>query len=180
MPNHRTRQPSRLQRLILVLGLALAGCDAHDDHPAAEDPVITAIEEGCGHLTGSVASAVTLSVDAASAPNMTANHKRVDVTFAQLPSGKYGGRGLWQIAEAGDYVVALSSGVSMQVVDKDGKPVAPEAVQNMPKACAAAQVARVYPLLVGTYTFTFGPTDETGCKLIVEETAGHVLGTDGH
>ncbi len=154
----------------LTLLCVLAGCHDDHDHDSHEDPVTESIEHSCKHYEEGPAKVITLGEAGKQAPDLTFEHHRLDVTFVAHADGDKGGVGTWKITKKGDYIVMLSDDVPVALLDKDGAAVkATKSLQKPIAGCAAAAVAHVHALTVGSWTLSIGPTKATGAKILLVE-----------
>jgi len=155
-----------LAAVCLALAVAACGHDHAGHESESHDPVSEALEEACAHIKNGPSQAVTLTPDAAGAPDLSKAHTRLDITFAKLAGGGMGGVGVYKAGAAGDYVFGLSSEVSVTVSDKNDAPVAAEQALTKPAACAEFASAAVFELGVGSYTVHFHSPGDTGVKAV--------------
>lgn len=131
--------------------------------------------EGCEHLQSGPAATVTATATATGAPAVSNDHKRYDVTLADV-NGQKGGSVTFAASEATDYVFFLGADVAFSVANASGQAVAIEESANSSSECSDIKGRHVVPLSVGTYTLTFGPTSAASVSVVVEEAAHE----DGH
>lgn len=146
---------------VLVSSFLLAGCPGPMPHADAEI---------CEHLKDGPASPVT-AVASGEGPAVAADHRRYDVTLAPV-SGGNGGTVHFRPAAARDFVIALGADIPLVVTDSAGATIAPERTATSSTACTEIRRRSVFPLAVGTYRLTFGPTPETRVAVVVEA-GGH-------
>lgn len=129
--------------------------------------------EACEHLQKGPATSVTASASTSGAPAVRNDHRRYDITLADVTGGK-GGSVSFAAAEATDYILFTSAKVQVGVKDSNGMAVTAEESVESSSACAEVQGRHTFPLKVGTYTLTFGPTTASSVSIVIEESA------DGH
>lgn len=151
----------KLLSACLLSSALLAGCGGEKNE---------ADVEGCEHLQEGPSAAVTATAAASSAPAVSNDHKRYDIT---LPSGTGGNTGSvsFAAAEASDYVFFLGADVPLKITNASGAAVAFEESATTSNQCTQIKGRHVAPLQVGTYTLTFGPTTQSSVSLVIEETA---------
>jgi len=148
---------NKLLSACLLSSALLVGCGG-----STED----ADGEGCEHLQRGPGVAVTASASAGSAPAVSNDHKRYDIT---LPSGSAGAVS-FAASEATDYVFFLNADVPLTVTSASGQAVAFESSAKSSESCTDIKGRYVAPLAVGTYTLTLGPAAGT-VSLVIEESA---------
>ncbi len=150
----------KLLSACLLSSALLAGCGGETNE---------ADVEGCEHLQEGPSAPVTATASTSSAPSVSNDHKRYDIT---LPAGSAGNGGSVSFAsgKATDYVFFLNKGVTLKVTNASGQEVAFEESATASAQCTDIKGRHVAPLQVGTYTLTFGPTTETSVSLVIEET----------
>jgi hypothetical protein len=161
---------------IALMSLALVACDDGEDgtheHGAGGTTADAAAElpdtEGCEHMVEGPSAAVTAGADAASAGAIADDHTRYDVTFVDLAGGQKGGAVTFAADETGDFHFFFDAAVPYQVADAAGTVVEIEESSPGTEACTEIKQWDIVELAVGTYTLTFGPTDATGVKIVVE------------
>lgn len=152
---------------VAVVFLTACGAPKEEEHSIDE--------EACEHFEQGPSSAVTATAATSGAPSVSEGHQRYDVTLVDVTGGK-GGSVTYASAEEADHVLFLSEDVAVKVKDSAGVDVAIESSATSSADCAAVKGRHVVPLKVGTHTLTFGPTDKTSLKLVVE----HLDEGDGH
>lgn len=128
----------------------------------------TADTEGCEHLQKGPAAAVNASASGTSAPAVSNDHRRYDITLTDVTGGK-GGSVSFAASEGTDYVFFTSADVPVTVKNGSGTAVTAEESVNSSSVCAEIKGRHTFPLSVGTYTLTFGPTTATSVSLVIEE-----------
>jgi len=150
----------------LLVGLTLSACgDHHHDDDAAED--------ACYHFANGPSLAVTAASEAASAPDATADHTRVDVTLVDLGDGTFGGFITLSVGDAGDLIVFANRAVTLAVTNDQGAAVTPEATEIGSEVCGDIAVAYTYDLAVGTYLIEVTPTSEATVSFVYVEPGDH-------
>jgi len=129
----------------------------------------TADTEGCEHLQEGPATSVNASASGTGAPAVSNDHKRYDITLTDVTGGK-GGSVSFAASEGIDYVLFTNADVPVTVKDGNGQTVAAEESVKTSSVCTEVKGRHTYPLSVGTYTLTFGPTTATTVSLVIEET----------
>jgi hypothetical protein len=150
--------------MVLPLGLAACGGDDHGDESIDA--------EGCEHLIGGPAVAVTASDMATDdAPLVTDQHMRYDIA---LPGeGIRAGFVRFASGAAGDYVVFLDQAVAFAVVDGDDAEVTLEDSQTGSPECAEVKGRHAFELEVGTYHLRLGPTEVAAVGMVLERDGEH-------
>ncbi|KFE62183.1 hypothetical protein [Hyalangium minutum] len=128
----------------------------------------TADTEGCEHLQAGPASSINASASGTAAPAVSNDHRRYDITLADVTGGK-GGSVSFAASEAVDYILFTSADVPVTVKDGNGQTVAAEESVKSSSECTEIKGRHTFPLNVGTYTLTFGPTTATTVSLVIEE-----------
>ena len=167
---------------LMALAATTIGCgdhDDHDDHNHSDhsDHEGGAVEEACEHLADGPAESVTAVVDMASTlPSIAADHKRYDIALVDDGNGVKTGLIEFSADEAGDFVVFLNGDVELSVLAlADGQEVAAEATGEGVGTCSEIVASSTFEFEVGTYMFSFGPTDAEEVQVVVEhsEHEGH-------
>jgi hypothetical protein len=139
----------------------LVGCAGEEE---------TADVEACEHLKEGPQTAVTATAATTGAPAVSNDHRRYDITLADVTGGK-GGSVSFASAEAAEYVFFLGADVPFKVTSSGGQTVAIEASATSSSECGEVKGRHIVPLGVGTYTLSFGPTSATSVSLVIEEEA---------
>lgn len=144
----------------------LAGCG--DDHAAEGVDV-----EGCEHTKEGPAQAITATTNAGvSTPEVDDDHKRYDVTLADVTGGK-GGFVAFASSEETDYVFFLDADVPIAFLASGGNEVTPTASATSSPECSEVKGRHVVRLPVGTYDLRLGPTTATTVGIVVEPDHEH-------
>ena len=154
-----------MKQLCLAAALALSLTACSDD----EEGAASADVEACEHLQDGPSTAVTATAAATGAPAVGNDHRRYDVTLADVTGGK-GGAVSFAVSEATDYVLFLDTAVPVAVTQGSAAVLAEETATSSPE-CGEVKARQVFALGVGTYTLTFGPTAATRVGLVLEEAA---------
>lgn len=128
----------------------------------------TADTEGCEHLQEGPAVAVNASASSSNAPAVSNDHRRYDIALTDVTGGK-GGSVSFAASEGIDYVLFTSADVKVTVTNGSGTAITAEESVNSSSACTEVKGRHTFPLSVGTYTLTFGPTTATSVSLVIEE-----------
>jgi hypothetical protein len=96
------------------------------------------------------------------------DHRRYDITLVDVTGGK-GGSVSFSAAEGTDYILFTGEDVPVTVKNSSGTTVSPEASVKTSSECTEVKGRHTYPLSVGTYSLTFGPTTLTSVSLVIEE-----------
>ena len=153
----------------LTLSLVVAACGGHDDDGHGHEGGEHGDEpEWCVHMEEGPTTAVAVAATLAGAQTADHEHKRLEV--AETADG-----GFVRIAvdEAGDFIVALSADVSVEVQDAGGAVVAVEASEKDPEECDAAKVAHTVELDIGEHLLNLGPVQGAPLHVVVEHAEGH-------
>ena len=150
-------------KLFSTLLLSSALLVACGDEEAEE----TADTEACEHLKEGPASAVTAAATGAG-PAVSNDHRRYDIALVDVTGGK-GGSVSFAAAEGIDYILFTGADVPVTVKNSGGTAVNPEASVKSSTECTEIKGRHTFPLSVGTYTLTFGPTTLTSVQLVIEE-----------
>lgn len=135
---------------------------------ACGDEEETADSEACEHLKEGPTSAVTASASGTGAPAVSNDHRRYDIALADVTGGK-GGSVSFAAAEGTDYILFTSADVPVTVKNSSGATVSPEESVKSSATCAEVKGRHTFPMSVGTYTLTFGPTTAASVSLVIEE-----------
>jgi hypothetical protein len=135
-----------------------------------EEAEETADTEACEHLKEGPTSPVT-AVATGMGPAVSNDHRRYDITLVDVTGGK-GGSVSFAAAEGIDYILFTGADVPVTVKNSGGTAVNPEASATSSSECTEVKGRFTYPLSVGTYTLTFGPTALTSVPLVIEEAGG--------
>lgn len=122
----------------------------------------------CEHLQEGPASAITASATATGAPAVSNDHRRYDISLIDVTGGK-GGSVSFAVAEANDYALFLNGEVSVNLRDANGQRVEVTASGTGSSECSDIQRRHLFPLEVGTYSITFGPTTAGSVSLVIVE-----------
>ena len=122
--------------------------------------------DACEHLQEGPASAITASATATGAPSVSDDHRRYDIAFVDGTDGK-GGSVSFAVAEANDYTLFLNGVVSVVLRDANGQLVGVTASGTGSSECFDIQRRHLFPLEVGTYSITFGPTTASSVSLVI-------------
>lgn len=170
-------QPIRLLLAFSLVG-SLSACATPAAAPAASPspsaspsgaPVAALVDtEGCEHLQGGPAVAVTAAAKGAGAdaPKVAEDHHRYDVALKGA-AGKFEGTVRFDSAEAADHTVYLSKDVPFVVRDAKGA-VAFKAQATSSPTCSEIRGRYVVPLGVGVYFLDFGPASEQNVSVVIE------------
>jgi hypothetical protein len=158
---------NRISLSCLALLTSLALCAAcGDEH--AETPA----DDGCEHMINGPSAALTaIAEPEGDAPDMVEHHVRYDITLAG-DAAPYGGHVDLIMDEQGEYVIFLSPGVPLTLLDSSGEDVPPEVIDLDVKACAEVSAGYTFDLGVGTYRLILGPSDEPQVRVVVVDAAG--------
>ena len=158
---------------VFFLSLSLAACGGHDhdDHGGHAEGEV----EWCLHMEEGPTTAVTVAGAAGDAVTADHEHKRLEV--ATTADG-----GFVRVAldEAGDYIVALSADVSLEVQDGAGAVIALEASEASPEECDAAAVAHTVELGIGEHLLKLGSVQGAPLHVVIEHAEGHDEHDGGH
>ncbi|MNR83034.1 hypothetical protein D3C72_138050 [compost metagenome] len=178
MLNRRFVAP--LAAFALTSGLMLAGCQLFpgstgnpNPTPSATtstEPIPEADLEACEHLNNGPSVAVTASLSAQGAPQVSEGHKRYDITLI-ADNAQYSGKVLYNSKEEADYVFFFDQDVKLSVRDAEDAVVEIEATASFSSACGTVKARYELPLSVGLYTLHLGPTAASTVSLVVEESA---------
>lgn len=146
--------------LAALLGstLAFAAC-GHDDPDA----------EGCEHIANGPAQTITAAENTADAPEVGTDHKRYDVGLVDMSGGK-GGVVKFASSEHGSYVIYLDVDVPVTVRDARNAQYPLSSTSSI-ESCSEVKARHEVHLDVGTYFFSFGPTDAEKVGLVLEQGA---------
>ena len=158
--------------LSLALLLPLAACgDEDSDTPAPGEEEESVEEEGCEHMAEGPATAVTAAADAASAPDATAEHTRVDIALAGVEGGN-GGFVIYEAEADGEYIFFLDKTVGLTITDAAGNAV--EIEESGPvDLCSEVAIHHVVDMGLGLHTIAFEATAETSLSMVVEAAGEH-------
>lgn len=132
--------------------------------------------EACEHaIDGPASSVIASAADDGSAPDISAEHTRHDVTLVARDGGGGGGGGdnggFVRIESAGGpHVVFLSADIPIAFVDANGTAI-DEELQQIEDTCPEIATAHHVDLPVGIVSFDLGPTTDTEVSIIVERVA---------
>lgn len=161
----------------LVALLSLVGCVAGTPSvqpsgsasPSTGAPAIDT--EGCEHLAKGPAEAVTAAPSAApSAPVVTSEHKRYDLTLGAF-GAQQGGVVRFNSPAASDFVVFFGQDVPLKVTDATGQEV-PVTVTHGSLQCSDIVARYAMKLDVGVYYLQVGPTDLKSVSVVIEDEHG--------
>lgn len=124
--------------------------------------------EGCEHLQEGPAAPITATASSTGAPAVSNDHRRYDITLTDVTGGK-GGSVSFAASEGTDYVFFTSADVPVTVKNGSGATVTAEESVKSSSTCTEVKGRHTFPLSVGTYTLTFGPTTATSVSLVIEE-----------
>jgi hypothetical protein len=146
---------------LLLLGLAAACVEGHDD--ASPD------EDACAHLRAGDFEATTAAAsNASTVPIVGATHKAYRITLADVSGGK--GGYVKFVADAADDFILFTT-VDVPLVVRSALTVSeiePTSSTSSVAACSQIKRRRLYPLTPGTYNLELGPTTATSVDLVVE------------
>jgi hypothetical protein len=151
----------KLMSAVLLSAALSLGCGGEEE---------TADTEGCEHLQEGPSSAINASASGTGAPAVSNDHRRYDIALTAVTGGK-GGSVSFAAAEAIDYILFTSADVAVTVKDGSGQTVSAEESVKTSSECTDVKGRHTYPLGVGTYTLTFGPTTADSVSLVIEEAA---------
>jgi hypothetical protein len=156
-----------MKKLLLSASLlsSLLLASACGDEEEVENPDV----EGCEHLQEGPAAPVTAGTGAG-APAVDDDHRRYDITLADVAGGK-GGDVTFASSEAGDYILFLGAAVPVAVLDAAGATVPFESSSASSDQCTEVKARHQLELGVGTYTLRFGPSALGAVGLVVEPAA---------
>lgn len=147
---------SRFPTVLLSVAL-LVGC--------GEETVDT---DACEHFEEGPATAITASATVTGAPSVSNDHRRYDISFVDGTDGK-GGSVSFAVAEANHYTLFLNGIVSVNVRDANGQRIEVSSSGTGSDECFDIQRRHFFPLEVGTYSITFGPTTSDSVSLVIVE-----------
>ena len=127
----------------------------------------TADVGACKQLQEGPASAITASATVAGAPAVSNDPRRYDISFVDGTDGK-GGSVSFAVARANHYTLFLNGVVSVVVRDANGQVVGVTASGTGSSECFDIQRQHFFPLEVGTYSITFGPTTASSVSLVID------------
>ena len=153
--------------LAALASMAVLACGGDDGEEFNVD------EEGCEHLIEGPSTAVTASMTADEAPDVSAEHNRHDITLPGDGAGTHGGAVSYAAAEAGDHVIFLGQDVPVALEDGDGAAIDIEDSATGSSECGEIRGRHVVELAVGTTFITFGPTAETLVQVVIEHDDEH-------
>jgi hypothetical protein len=131
----------------------------------------TADNEACEHLQEGPATSVNASASETGAPSVSNDHRRYDIALTDVTGGK-GGTVSFAASEAADYILFTGADVPVTVKSGSGQTIAAKASVKSSSVCTEVKGRHTFPLSVGTYTLTFGPTTATSVSLVIEEDDG--------
>lgn len=149
----------KLFSAVLLSTMLAFGCGGDEE---------SADTEGCEHLQEGPATAINASASGTGAPAVSNDHRRYDITLTDVTGGK-GGSVSFAASEGTDYILFTSADVPVTVQNASGQAVTPEESVKSSSECTEIKGRHTFPLSVGTYTLTFGPTTATSVSLVVEE-----------
>jgi hypothetical protein len=140
------------------------GCGGDDGAEAHEDPDL----EACEHMKGGPAAPV-MAADAfsISAPPVSNDHKRYDLTLSGSAGGK-SGFVTFAVSKTGEYVVYTSAPVTLNLKSASMAVVAAESSAASVPGCTEVKGKQVFDLAVGTYVIGLGPETIDKVSLVVE------------
>lgn len=184
---NRNRFAAPLAALALTSGLVLAGCQllpgsagtpSPSPSASASAPAIPEADlEACEHLNEGPAVAVTATLSAQDAPDVSEGHKRYDISLV-AQNEQYTGHVLYNSKEEADYVLFFNQDVNLEVKDAENVTVDIETSASSSVACGTVKARYVVPLGVGLYTLKLGPTAASTVSLVIEESAHSDHGHD--
>lgn len=136
--------------------LGLAACTTAEEDPA---------EHACEHAV-EAGTAITAAIDGSVGPDVSTTHTRYDVTLGAVEGGN-GGTVSLSADEVIHLLLFVGSDVPLVLKDASGNEVVAEASEAV-TACSELAVMYEYPLGIGEYTITLGPTTETSVLLLTE------------
>lgn len=169
-----------LAAMALSSGLILAGCQflpggaaTPDPSPSASQaPLPAADVEACEHMSEGPATLVTAALNAADAPDVSAEHQRYEI--ALLPESEhFTGKIRYTSNEEAHYVWFFDQDTTLEVRDAQNTLVTIESQASASVACGGIKARYVIPLDVGLYTLQLGPTTASTVSLVVEAEGGH-------
>jgi hypothetical protein len=149
----------KLLPVVLLSTALFVGCGGDEE---------SADTEGCEHLQGGPATPITATASSTGAPAVSNDHRRYDITLTDVTGGK-GGSVSFAASEGMDYVFFTSADVKVTVTNASGAAITAEESVNSSSTCTEIKGRHTFPLSVGTYTLTFGPTTATSVSLVIEE-----------
>jgi len=152
----------KLLATCLLSTALLVGCSGDEEESADV--------EGCEHLQNGPSTPVTATPTLAGIPAVSNDHRRYDVTLVDVGSQK-GGSVTFAASEATDYVFFLSEDMQLLVEDSSGEYVDPEEFATGSSECSEVERRYVFPLSVGTYRLSFGPSSAASVSIVIEEAA---------
>lgn len=173
----RSRFIAPLAALALTSGLLLAGCqlltgtaDPKASPSASTSPLPEADVEACEHMNDGPSVAVTATLDAHAAPDVSEGHKRYDLTLV-AQNGQYEGKVQYNSEEEADYVLFFNQDVKLEIRNGQDELVEPEESSSSSAACGSIKARYVVHMGVGPHTLHLGPTAASTVSLVIEETA---------
>ena len=162
------RTTSLTLRTLCILTLATAPLGCGDEH-THENPN----EEACEHLEMGPAVAITATaVSSAMAPPINNDHKRYDVTLADL-AGMKSGFVTFAAAKAGEYIFYTGAPVQLDVKSSAGTSVMVESSMPSVPECMLVKGRHVYDLAVGTYLIGITGATTDKVSFVVEASEAH-------
>lgn len=150
----------KLLSAVLLSTALLAACGGEESADA----------EACEHLKEGPASTVTAAATASGAPAVNNDHRRYDITLADINGGK-GGSVSFAVAEAATYVLFTTVDAGLGVKNANGQDVTVSQRTTSSTECTEVKGRYTVPLTVGTHTLSFGPVSATTLSLVIEEEA---------
>ncbi|MBK8011845.1 MAG: hypothetical protein IPK13_10880 [Deltaproteobacteria bacterium] len=143
--------------------LALAACGDGDDGVPGTSSDEELLSEFCEHLIEGPTETVVSSTTAASAPNVTYHHTRLEVLLGDEPRFVR-----YEVDEPGDLAFAYGSDEAVLYRQGDMN-VTPDNVKTGPFPCSDLRRVDVVPLAVGTVVLEIAPSSNATTYLVVEE-----------
>lgn len=143
----------------------IAGCQGHDEEePGHADADV----EACGHMKGGPAAPLTAAAAfSATAPAVSNDHKRYDLTLAGTAGARVGFVS-FAVARAAEYIVYTGAPVKLALKTAAMTEVAAESSASSVAACTEVKGRHAFDLGVGTYVLGFGPETVDTVSLVLE------------
>ncbi|NUN13149.1 MAG: hypothetical protein HUU55_05885 [Myxococcales bacterium] len=152
---------------LTVLFLTTISCEQDDSTSHAHNDSENIAAELCEHMAEGPSIAVFASAETTNLPDVSTPHTRFDVTLVADESGTWSGSVRYASPGTGDLRLATSKTIDVTLTAPDGSTVVamPDA---MASTCADIPKLISFPVSVGPYTLSFGPSDTADVKIVIE------------